>query len=58
MTPVEALRFALSKEELAIEAYTKLAAEHPAIRELLLLLLNEEEKHKRLIRQKIVELEK
>ncbi len=58
MTPIEALRFAMSKEELAIETYRKLADEHPEIRELLLLLLNEEEKHKKLISQKIVELER
>ena len=58
MTPVEALRFALQQEELAIDTYAKLSDEHPAIRELLLLLRNEEEKHKRLISQKIVELEK
>jgi len=58
MTPIEALKLALSKEESAIEMYGKLAEEHPAIKELLLALLNEEEKHKRLINQRISELQK
>lgn len=58
MTPVEALELALAKEKSAIELYRKLAQEHPAIRDLLLLLLNEEEKHKILIAKKIVEVTK
>lgn len=55
MTPVDALKLALSKEEISIKLYRDLAQDHPAIRDLLLLLLNEEEKHKILIKKKIVE---
>lgn len=58
MSPIEALQLALSKEEAAITLYRRLGLDHPAIKELLLLLLNEEEKHKKLIEQKIVELTK
>jgi len=58
MTPVEALEIALSKEKVSILLYRRLGEEHPAIQDLLLLLLNEEEKHKKLIEAKIVELMK
>jgi len=56
MTVTEALNLALSKEIAAIELYRKLAIEHTAISELLNSLMNEEEKHKKLIEQKIFEL--
>ena len=55
MTPVDALKLALEKENNAIELYQKLAIEHSAIKELLLFLMNEEEKHKKLLEKKIVE---
>ena len=47
MSPVEALKLALSKEEAAIELYKKLALKHAGIRELLTFLENEEYKHKK-----------
>lgn len=53
MTPVEALKIALSKEEASIKLYQKLSREHPALKDLLTLLLNEEFKHKKLIEQEI-----
>lgn len=56
MTPVEALQLALTKEQNAIDFYDRLSEDHKAISELLLFLLNEEEKHKKLIQEKIVEL--
>jgi rubrerythrin len=56
MTAGEALKLALSKEVSAIKIYGKLAIEHPAISELLTTLMNEEEKHKKLIEQKIAEM--
>lgn len=56
MTPVEALKLALSKEESSIEVYKKMINEHPVIRDLLTELLNEEFKHKKLIEEKIREI--
>lgn len=58
MSPVEALNLALDKEKAAIKLYGELANQHPAIKELLFTLLNEEEKHKKLIEGKIAELTK
>lgn len=58
MTPVEALELALNKEKASIELYAKLANQHPAIKELLFTLLNEEEKHKKLIEARIAEITK
>ena len=56
MIDIEVLRSALSKEEDAIKAYQKLLVEHPNLKELLYLLVTEEQKHKALIEKKIVEL--
>jgi rubrerythrin len=56
MTPVEALKLALSKEEDSIKLYNDLAIKHPALKDLLLTLVNEEEKHKILIEKKISEI--
>ena len=56
MTAKEALQLALTKETNAIELYTRLAREHPEIRELLLSLVDEEHKHKKLIEKKMFEL--
>lgn len=56
MGPVDALKLALSKEEEAIEVYTKLSCDHPVVKEVLAFLINEEEKHKKLIETKISEL--
>lgn len=56
MTPAEALRLALSKEKEAIVLYRKLAIQHSVIKDLLLELMNEEEKHARLIEERISKL--
>lgn len=56
MTPVEALQLALTKEQSAIDLYERLSRKYTAIKELLLFLLNQEEKHKKLIQDKIQEL--
>jgi len=56
MGPVDALKLALAKEMDSIKLYNKLNLEHPALKELLLFLVNEEEKHKLLIEKKISEI--
>lgn len=56
MGPVEALELALKKEEDSISAYQKFSIEFPTAKETFLFLLNEEEKHKKMIQEKIVEL--
>ncbi|MDD4957307.1 MAG: ferritin family protein [Candidatus Omnitrophica bacterium] len=56
MTPVEALKIALAKEDASVRLYKKLAEEHPAIRDLLTELLIEEEKHRKMIEKKLVQL--
>ncbi len=56
MTGTEALKIALAKEEGSIKLYKKLALEHKEISDLLLSLLNEEEKHKKMIEKRIFEL--
>ena len=56
MTPVEALRSALKKEEASMELYRRLSVEHPAVKELLLYLTDEEYKH--MIEKKIAEITK
>lgn len=56
MVPVEALNLALSKEIEAIELYNKLSLEHPSTKDIFLFLINEEERHKKLIEKKISEL--
>ena len=54
--PVEALRLALSKEQESIKLYNRLSLDHPAAKEVLLFLVNEEQKHQKLIEEKIVAL--
>jgi rubrerythrin len=56
MSPIEALEMALHKEENSVQMYENLARQHPALQELLLFLLVEEQKHKQLIEKKISEL--
>ena len=56
MIDIEVLRLALSKEEDAIRTYKAMLVEHPALKELLSLLVTEEQKHKLLIEKKISEL--
>ncbi len=58
MTPVEALNLALQKENSSIKLYTDLSNKLPEIRQLLLFLINEEEKHKKMVEDKIVEVTK
>ena len=56
MTPVEALEIALEKEKASIALYQDLIAKHSVIKDLIYSLLIEEQKHKKLIEEKIVEL--
>ncbi|MDP2940435.1 MAG: hypothetical protein Q8O13_10250 [Candidatus Omnitrophota bacterium] len=56
MIQIEALKLALSKEQNAVEAYKRLLAEHPALKDLFYFLLNEEQKHVAMIEKKIAEL--
>lgn len=56
MIDLEALQLALSKENDAIEAYQELLGNHPNLKDLLYFLITEEQKHKKLIEQKIAEL--
>ena len=56
MIDIEVLRLALSKEEDAIKIYQKLLAENQNLKDLLYLLVTEEQKHKKLIEKKIIEL--
>ena len=56
MTPVEALKVALSKEIEAADLYQKFSAEYPVAKEIFIFLASEEQKHKALIEKKIVEL--
>ena len=58
MIPVEALEIALVKENASIKLYRKLAAEHKVIEDLLMSLVNEEEKHLKMIKERIYELTK
>ncbi len=56
MTPVDALKLALSKEVESIKLYQDLSIEHPAIKELCSSLMLEEQKHKKKVEEKIYEL--
>ena len=56
MIDIEVLGIALSKEEEAIRAYKDMLNEHPNLKDLLYLLITEEQKHKVLIEKKISEL--
>lgn len=58
MIDIDVLKIALSKEEKAIETYQEMLAEHPNLKDLLSLLVTEEQKHKILIENKIRELTK
>ncbi len=53
MTSVEALKIALEIENNGIKLYTEMESKLPEISELLLFLINQEEKHKKLIEEKI-----
>ena len=56
MVDIEALKLALSKEENAIKVYQEMLANHPNLKDLLYLLVTEEQKHKALIENKISEI--
>lgn len=56
MIDIEVLKIALSKEEDAIGTYQGMLAGHPNLKDLLSLLVTEEQKHKMLIEKKIGEL--
>jgi len=56
MTAKEALELALEKESASIKLYERLAAEHPAIKDLLIDLLNQEYLHKKIIEERIAKM--
>ena len=56
MVDIEVLKIALLKEKEAIEIYQNILLQHPNLTELLSILITEEQKHKILIENKIVEL--
>jgi len=58
MGPVEALKLALAKEIQATELYKKLSLESALSKDIFILLMAEEEKHRKLIEEKIAELTK
>lgn len=58
MGPVEALELAKLKEIEAAEMYQKMAIQFPEIKDTLMSLKIEEEKHRKLIEGKIVEFKK
>lgn len=58
MTPYETLKKALKKEQASIQLYRELAKKHPGIKDLLFYLMNEEQKHEKMIQERIRELEK
>jgi len=58
MTPVEALKLALSKEQEALDLYHRLAEEDRLVKEIFQFLVIEEEKHKKLLEEKIYEMTK
>ncbi len=58
MTPVEALKLALSKEVEAIGMYQKFSADYPVAKDTFIFLAAEEEKHKKMLEKKINELTK
>ncbi|MBN2482971.1 MAG: hypothetical protein JXD21_02055 [Candidatus Omnitrophica bacterium] len=57
MTPVEALQLALEKEDDALTLYRKLALEHHAVKDIFEFLVNEEEKHKKILKERIHQLQ-
>ena len=58
MGPIEALQMAKSLEEKSISLYQDFILKFPVARDVFEFLLTEEEKHKKLIENKIVELQK
>ena len=58
MSPVEALELVLAKEVETHDLYARLAVEHVVVKDIFYFLVNEEEKHKKLIEEKLVEFNK
>ncbi len=58
MGPVEALKIALKKEEASIKLYNRFYLQYPELKEMSLFLINEEEKHKKLIEKTIYKITK
>ena len=56
MIDVEVLKIALAKEKDAIKVYQGMLVKHPNLTELLSFLVTEEQKHKKMIEEKIAEL--
>ena len=56
MTDVEMLRLASKEEDKAIKMYQGMLADHPHLEGMLLILITEEQKHKKMIEKKISEL--
>jgi rubrerythrin len=56
MIPINALQLALAKEKASVKLYRKMLVEHPGLKDLLLFLVNEEEKHVKMIENEIVKL--
>ncbi len=58
MDPIEALKLALSKETETEAMYQKFSGDYPIAKDIFAFLANEEQKHKKLIGEKIQELTK
>jgi rubrerythrin len=58
MIPIEALKLALGEEIKAIALYQQLGVEHPSLQEVFSFLIDEEQKHKKMLENKITELTK
>ena len=58
MGPIEALKLALSKEIETKQMYERFSADHPVAKEIFNFLAGEEQKHAKLIEEKIRELTK
>ena len=56
MIEIEALKIALKKEERSIALYQRLLGKHPILKDLMYTLITEEQKHSKLIKDKISEL--
>jgi len=53
MGPVEALKIALKKEEASIKLYQRMYLQYPEVKELVSFLINQEEKHKKMVKKAI-----
>jgi len=53
MGPVEALNIVLKKEEASIKLYQRMYLRYPELKELVSFLINQEEKHKKMVEKAI-----